>query len=182
MVASQHINQTYFLAVNSLNPSLTSCLLRYNLQICLLYRRFCSLAYKSNTRTFLVSSNPNKTWILAYLMVFKLRRRLIIISCCRSTCKNIGHIMRFALRSLTTSVTPYLTSFNIYIYHTYILRCILISKYFTGTLFLNSLPLSTFFVVYLYFLTFNCIQRKVLFGLMPLKHKLQILTSFIAPK
>ena len=128
MLASQHFNQTYFLGVISLNPSLTPCLQLYNLQICLLYRSFCSLACKCNTRTFLHSCQ---------LMVFKLKRSRINISCCRLARKNISYTLRFALRSLTTSVAPYLTGFNIKIDCTYILCCILSWKYFTGTFLLT---------------------------------------------
>ena len=99
-----------FLPVNSLNSSLAPSLQLYNLQICLLYNSFCILASKGNTLTFLVSCYPKKTSILAYLMVFKLQRRLINISTCRLACKNLNHTLHFALRSFTTSAASYLTS------------------------------------------------------------------------
>ena len=73
------------------------------------------------------------------------------------------------------------------------------SKDFTGTSLLIFYPLGTSFIIllvlffwnfnvyppYLYlpiFLTFTCIQRKGFFDLGPLKSKLQIFTSHIAPK
>ena len=111
MFTSQHISQTYFLAANPLNPSVTPCVQLYNLQIYLLYHSFCSLASKSNTRTFLVSYYPKETSILGYLMVFKLKRRPINISCDRLASKNMSHPLHFALRSLTTTAAPSLTNF-----------------------------------------------------------------------
>ena len=182
MLTFHHINETYFLAVDSLNPSLTPCLQLYNIQIYLLQLSFRSLTSKTNISIFLVACYPKKIPILVYLMAFKLKRRLINISCCRFACKNISYTLRFALRSLNTSAALYLASFNVEVHHTYIVCCILSLKQFTGTFVLTFYFLSTFFVAYLYFLTFNCIQRKVFFGLKPLKRKVQITTSFIAPK
>ena len=179
MFTSEHINETYFHAVNSLNPSLTTCLKLCKLQI---YRSFCSLTSKNNTRTFLVAFYPKRKSMLAYLMVFKLKRRLINTSCCCLACKNISHTLSFPVRSLSTSVALYLTSFNIQIDHTYILCCNLSSKYFTGTFLLTFQPVSTFFVACLYFIAFNCIQRKKFLPLKSVKRKLQIATSFVALK
>ena len=132
-------------------------------------------------------------------MAFKLKRRPINIFCCRLDCNNMRHTLRFAVRSLNTSVAPYLTSFNICINHTYNPCSILHSKYFTGTSLLTFYPLGTWFIILLVlffwnfnvyppslylpiFLTFTCIQLKVFFGLRSLKCKLEISTSHIAPK
>ena len=136
MPTSEHINQTYFLAMNSLNPSLAPCFQLYNLQICLLYRTFCSLVSKSNTHTFRVSCYSKKTRILASLMVFKQIGCPINNYFCCLACKKLKHTMHFALISLTTSAA-YMTSFNNIIYQTFILCCILSAKYFTGTFLLT---------------------------------------------
>ena len=55
-------------------------------------------------------------------------------------------------------------------------------KYVTGNMSLTFYLLSTFFVAYLYFLIFQCIQRKVFVGLKPPKRKPQFATSFLDPK
>ena len=115
-------------------------------------------------------------------MVFNLARRLINISYCQLACKNISHILRFALISLNTPAALYLISFNIYIHHAYILCSILSSEYCTGTFFLTLYSPSTFFIAYLLFLTLKFIQRREFFGLKPLKRNPQFPTSFIAPK
>ena len=82
-------------------------------------------------------------------MVFKLKRRPINIFCCRLASKNMSHLLRFALITLTTSVAPYLTSLNIQIDNTYNLCSILRWIYFTGTSLLAFYPLSTFFLILL---------------------------------
>ena len=133
MLVSQDLSQIYFLKVISLSPSVTPCLQLYNLYICLQYRNFCSLASKCNTRCFLLSFYLKRTSVSGHLRVFKPKRRLKIISCCRLACKNISRTLRSAFRTLTTSAAPYLTSINIYIDHTYILCFILIWKYLIGT-------------------------------------------------
>ena len=67
----------------------------------------------SNTQTFPVLCYPKKISILSYLMVFKLKRRPINISCCCLASENMSQPLRFALRRLTTSAAPFLPSFNI---------------------------------------------------------------------
>ena len=107
MLTSQHINEAYFLAINSLNLLLTPCLCLYNIYTCLLYHSSWSSRSKSKTRSFLFECHSKKTSILTCLMVFKLQRRLIHISCCHLACKNISHTFHLALASLYLIILKY---------------------------------------------------------------------------
>ena len=105
MFTSTHISQTYFLAANPLNPSAIPCLYLYNLYYVSCTIVFCGLASESNTRTFLVLCYPKETSTLGYLMVFKLKRRPINISCFCLASKNMSQPLRFALGRLTVAIT-----------------------------------------------------------------------------